>query len=111
MFSLFLIAQIACSSKPTPPVTPVEIPSETSIDETSDCPEGVKVGCNVPDVTQADIDANNAKTTECIDTCIASRQTEAVSAEMIESQCQQQCMEEHFMGQVEVVPTLEESPE
>ena len=111
MLYYLLLVHLGCALKSTTPVQPTTETTDSVTVESDACPEGVKVGCNVPDVTQADIDTNQAKISSCKATCISNRQAESVSADMIESQCQQQCLEEHFMGQVEVVPTLEEPSE
>ena len=110
--SFLLILLFACHNKastaePTADVKP-PVASAASPSENDDCPEGVKTGCNVPDVTQADLDANQQVIQECIDACIQSKQAESRGAETIQSDCQSACFEEHFMGQVEVVPTLTE---
>ena len=96
---------VGCAKQPTPtvPSTPESTPT---VSESNDCPEGVKTGCNVPDVTQSDLDANQQKIQTCTEECIQSRQAESISAEQIQNECHNKCMEEHFMGQVEVIPEI-----
>lgn len=100
---------VGCAKQPVPIVPPV--PETPIISETDDCPEGVKIGCNVPDVTQSDLDANQQLIVTCTETCVQSRQAESIGADQIELECHNQCMEEHFMGQVEVVPEILRDPE
>tara|TARA_B100001093_G_C26191429_1_gene744098 strand:+ start:120 stop:464 length:345 start_codon:yes stop_codon:yes gene_type:complete len=107
---LSLICLLGCAKQPTPTVDPIP-KSAPILSESDDCPEGVKIGCNVPDVTQAELDANQQQIATCTETCIQSRQAESVGAEQIQNECHNQCMEEHFMGQVEVVPEILLSPE
>ena len=105
-YALFMFG---CAKQSTPTTPLMELP--TSITSNSkDCPEGVKVGCNVPDVTQSDLDTNQQLIVTCTETCIQSRQAESISAEQIQNECHNQCMEEHFMGQVEVVPEILRDP-
>ena len=109
-FLFTMIYLLGCAKQPvsTTPA-PSEVPSISA--ETDDCPEGVKIGCNVPDVTQTDLDANQQKIQTCTEECIQSRQAESIGAEQIQHECHNQCMEEHFMGQVEIVPEIILSPE
>ena len=102
---LCTIILLGCAKQPvsTTPA-PSEVPSISA--ETDDCPEGVKIGCNVPDVTQADLDMNQQKIQTCTEECVQSRQAESIGAQQIQHECHNQCMEEHFMGQVEVVPEV-----
>jgi hypothetical protein len=107
---LTMICLLGCAKQPvsTTPA-PSEVPSISA--ETDDCPEGVKTGCNVPDVTQADLDMNQQKIQTCTEECVQSRQAESIGAQQIQHECHNQCMEEHFMGQVEIVPEIILSPE
>ena len=102
---LCTIILLGCAKQPvsTTPA-PSEAPSISA--ETDDCPEGVKTGCNVPDVTQTDLDMNQQKIQTCTEECVQSRQAESIGAQQIQHECHNQCMEEHFMGQVEVVPEV-----
>ena len=100
-----MICLLACAKQATPKVPPTPEPTPIVSDK-DDCPEGVKTGCNVPDVTQTDLDANQQKIQTCTEECIQSRQAESIGAEQIQNECHNQCMEEHFMGQVEVVPEV-----
>ena len=108
-YLMYALCLLSCVKQPAPvvPSTP-EVPT---LSETDDCPEGVKIGCNVPDVTQSDLDANQQLIVTCTETCIQSRQAESISAEQIQNECHNQCMEEHFMGQVEIVPEILRDPE
>ena len=105
LFDVPMICLLGCAktTTTTAPSTP-ETPHPLS--ETDDCPEGVKTGCNVPDVTQSELDANQQLIVTCTETCIQSRQAESIGAEQIQNECHNQCMEEHFMGQVEIVPEI-----
>ena len=47
---------VGCAKQPAPLLP--SVPEAPILSETDDCPEGVKTGCNVPDVTQSDLDAN-----------------------------------------------------
>ena len=102
---LSLICLLGCAKKPTPAVPSTPEPTPI-LSDSEDCPEGVKIGCNVPDVTQADLDGNQQLIVTCTETCVQSRQAESISADQIENECHNQCMEEHFMGQVEVIPEI-----
>ena len=108
MYKPFLFTMIYLFGCAKPPVSttpaPLEVPSISVGKE--DCPEGVKTGCNVPDVTQADLDMNQQKIQTCTEECVQSRQAESIGAQQIQHECHNQCMEEHFMGQVEVVPEV-----
>ena len=88
----------------------MDVPTSITSDS-QDCPEGVKIGCNVPDVTQSDLDANQRLIITCTETCVQSRQAESIGSAQIQNECHNQCMEEHFMGQVEVVPEILRDPE
>ena len=100
---------IGCAKQSSSSTPSIEIPASI-ISDSEDCPEGVKTGCNVPDVTQSDLDANQQLIVTCTDTCVQSRQAESIGAEQIENECHNQCMEEHFMGQVEIVPEILRDP-
>ena len=100
---LTMICLLGCAKQSTPTVTTTPEPTPI-VSETDDCPDGVKTGCNVPDVTQADLDSNQLKIQTCTEECVQSRQAESIGAEQIQNECHNKCMEEHFMGQVEVVP-------
>lgn len=100
---------VGCAKQPAPLLP--SVPEAPILSETDDCPEGVKTGCNVPDVTQSDLDANEQLIVTCTETCIQSRQAESIGADQIQNECHNQCMEEHFMGQVEVVPEILRDPE
>ena len=104
---LFSILMLNCTAK-KPSVNEINstILDSNSTQQLKDCPEGVKTGCNVPDVTQTDLDANQQKIQTCTEECIQSRQAESIGAQQIQNECHNQCMEEHFMGQVEVVPEV-----
>ena len=107
---LSIICMLACA-KQTAPTVPSSIDTEPLQSEGDDCPEGVKTGCNVPDVTQSDLDANQQLIVTCTETCVQSRQAESIGSDQIQNECHNQCMEEHFMGQVEVVPEILRDPE
>lgn len=104
-FLLYALYLLGCAkqSTPTVPSTPEPTPL---VSDSDTCPEGVKTGCNVTDVTQSDLDANEQLIVTCTETCVQSRLTESISAEQIQNECHNQCMEEHFMGQVEIVPEI-----
>ena len=102
IFSLLLC--MSCSSKKKE--EPKAAVSTTSAQEDSDCPPGVKTACNVPTMTQEEIDAVQAKNKDCVQECVQSRQMEAIDHNMIEYQCLQSCNQEHFVGQVQVAPSL-----
>jgi len=72
-----------------------------------DCPPGVKIACNVPTMTQDEIDSINAANKQCFEECVQSRQAEAIAHDVIESECQYSCNQQHFVGQVQVAPSLE----
>lgn len=103
---LFFVFLTACShkstSRPSPP---------TTVENESNCPEGVKTGCNVPGVTESQLQDNQQQIDTCINTCIQSKQTEAQSIDSITLDCQSSCFEQHFIGQVQIVPHLETTSE
>ena len=98
---------VGCAQKKTEPATPEPPPAEQAKTD-DDCPPGVKIDCNVPSMTEQEIANINQAKQECVEKCIESRTAEAIGADVIESQCQQGCEEKHFIGQVQVVPTIEE---
>ena len=100
-FFLFL----ACSPKKKEDLQATTVQSIAK-PEDSDCPPGVKIACNVPTMTQNEINAMNAKNEKCVQECVRSRQMESIDHTMIEEQCQQTCNQEHFVGQVQVAPRL-----
>jgi hypothetical protein len=116
-----MVLSFACLTKKTEPVTTDPTTIEDAAEETSgesDCPEGVKVDCNVPTMTREEIAEINEANRQCVEDCVTSRQAEAMSADLIQEQCQQGCNQKHFVGQVQVAPTLndlenvpEEKPE
>ena len=63
----------------------------------------IKRSGNLPKMTRSELKKKEAARHECIQACINRRQAEAVSASMISQQCQRQCNQDHFIGQVEVV--------
>ena len=105
----------ACTPKQTIPQT-VDTPQSTETIETTEtptlqgtdseeCPEGVKTGCNVPDVTQSELVEKQSALDICLSACPED------SPGQTNQDCVNACQEEHFMGQVEVVPDLEMVPE
>lgn len=105
----YILLMFGCANKSTSTTPSIEVPTSITSDS-EDCPEGVKIGCNVPDVTQSDLDANQQLIVTCTETCVQSRQAESIGADQIENECHNQCMEEHFMGQVEIVPEILRDP-
>ena len=101
---IFLLATACSQKKANPPSDkgPVEVLSADL-----DCPPGVKNDCNVPSLTQDQIDTINAANKKCFEACVTARQMEAIGHEIIESECQQGCDEQHFVGQGQVAQTLE----
>lgn len=99
---LCTVILLSCAQQPTPS-TSAALEAASISAETNDCPEGIKTGCNVPDVTQADLDANQQKIQTCTEECIQVRQAESIGAQQIQHERHNQCMEEHFMGQLEVI--------
>ncbi len=106
-----LIFVFACATKTTEP-TPIDPPptEESSIAPKTDpdCPPGVKTDCNVPTLTQAEIDKIQEANRQCVADCVSSRQAEAMAAQMIQDQCQNSCDQKHFVGQVQIEPVLNE---
>lgn len=70
----------------------------------ADPPPGVKVKGNLPVKTESELAAEDAARDKCVADCVASKQMEARSADAIETDCLGQCMAEHPITQVEVVP-------
>tara|TARA_Y100001954_G_C15256189_1_gene335168 strand:- start:65 stop:415 length:351 start_codon:yes stop_codon:yes gene_type:complete len=103
LFSLLFC--ISCSPKKTEEPQTASVQPASKVDD-SDCPPGVKTACNVPTMTQEEIAAIQEKNKECVQECVRSRQMEAVDYKMIEYQCQESCNQEHFVGQVQVAPSL-----
>ena len=108
-FLPYVLLIIGCAKQSASTTPSSGIPASI-ISDSEDCPEGVKIGCNVPDVTQSDLDANQQLIVTCTETCIQSRQAESIGADQIQNECHNQCMEEHFMGQVEIVPEILRDP-
>ena len=102
LFSLFLCISCSPKKKEEAHTSSVEMPAENN----SDCPPGVKTGCNVPTMTQEEIAAIQEKNKECVQECVQSRQMEAIDHKTIEYQCIESCNQEHFVGQVQVAPSL-----
>ena len=115
-----LLSLISCGQKqpansPTETVSAEEQakPSDDPISKLAiqkkedDCPPGVKISCNVPTMTQEEIDRINAANKQCFEECVQSRQAEAISHDVIESECQHSCNQQHFIGQVQIAPSLE----
>ena len=108
IFSLFLCISCSPKKKEEPQATTsLQVPPTK---DDSDCPPGVKIACNVPTMTQEEIAAVEAKNKECVQECVRSRQMEAIDHKMIEYQCQDSCNQEHFVGQVQVAPSLPIEP-
>ncbi len=103
---LFFTLLTACSHKSTSQTSP-----PTAVENENHCPDGVKTGCNVPEVTESQLQDNQQQIDTCIDTCIQSKQTEARSIDSITLDCQSSCFEQHFIGQVQIVPHLETTSE
>ena len=110
---LGLTLTTACAQKNTGQVA--EKPAHASQSEqvkpataSQPCPKGVKTGCNVPAKTSAQLQKSAQDRQACISKCIKSRQAEAISHELIESQCQIGCNRQHPLHQVRVIPTIEE---
>lgn len=103
LLSLFLCISCSPKKKEEPQVVSTEA---TSTINDSDCPPGVKTGCNVPTMTQEEIAAVQEKNKKCVQECVQSRQMEAIDHKMIEYQCIESCNQEHFVGQVQVAPSL-----
>ena len=59
-------------------------------------------------MTEEEIAKSQEDEQQCFADCVQSRQAEAIAHDVIESECRQSCMQEHFVGQVRVVPS---SPE
>lgn len=102
IFSLFLCFSCSPKKKEEPQAASQTTPKT----DDADCPPGVKTACNVPTMTQEEIAVIQEKNKECVQECVRSRQMEAVDHNMIESQCQHSCNQEHFVGQVQVAPSL-----
>ena len=121
IFFLATLFSLASCGEKKPTATPTETvsvekqanPSDEKISELDiqkkeeDCPPGVKIACNVPTMTQEEIDRINAANKQCFEECVQSRQAEAVAHDVIESECQYSCNQQHFVGQVQVAPSLE----
>lgn len=106
-----LIIVMACATKkndPTPMATPASEDMSINSNNQEDCPVGVKTDCNVPTLSQTDIDKINEANRQCVIDCVSSRQTEAMAADLIQEQCQRGCDQKHFVGQVQVDPVLNE---
>ena len=109
----WILSSVACSTKKAT-VEPAEEAAGEALEQnettgsTADCPEGVKTPCNVPSMTAEEIAEINAANLQCVEACVAQRRVEAMSADIIQSQCQQSCDAKHFVGQVQVVPSVQE---
>ena len=103
----------ACSQKNTgqSPESPAQTTQPENRPPTTTakpCPEGVKTGCNVPAKTDAQLQKSAQERKSCITKCIKSRQAEAISHVLIESQCKTACNRQHPQNQVRVIPTIED---
>ncbi len=103
---LSLLFLLACSPKKQEEPKTTVSSQNISIEKEQDCPPGVKTACNVPTMTQEEINAIQEKNKECVQECVQSRQMEAIDHKMIEYQCQESCNQKHFVGQVQVAPSL-----
>ena len=102
-FGIFCLL-LACKTVPT-----VSTPSgEPETTEASESEEGVKSPGNLPVRTEEELAQEEAARRACIESCVESRQMEAVAIEMIEESCATGCMEDHPIMQVEMAapPTL-----
>ena len=110
-----LLSPLSCAQKNTETLSsnPTEM-TDTTASETQDptfckkkedCPSGVKTPCNVPAMTEEEIAKSQEDEQQCFADCVQSRQAEAIAHDVIEAECQQSCMQEHFIGQVRVVPS------
>ena len=104
IYFLLLTTYVGCAQKTTSPATPIDI--TVPIQEDEDCPEAVKVSCNVPDMTETEMNKIYEASQQCVEQCVQNRQAESVSADMIKQECQRGCDAKFFVGQVEVVPEL-----
>lgn len=98
-----LILFTACTAKQSTPNT-LDIP-KMEVANSEECPEGVKIGCNVPDVTESELVERESALDLCLSACPED------SPEQSNQDCVNTCQEEHFIGQVEIVPDLEIAPE
>jgi hypothetical protein len=65
----------------------------------------IKAPGNLPVRTEAEL-AEEARVREaCVTECVRTRSMEAVAIEVIEASCQQRCLQEHPIEQVEVIPS------
>lgn len=103
-----LVTAFACS--PKKPVPQSERGSVEAQPDGSDCPSGVKNGCNEPTLTQDPTATSNVANKKCFEACVSARQMEAIGHETIELECQRGCDEIHFAGQLEVAPDLANVP-
>ena len=99
IFTLLLFT--ACTPKTTPETLDTPI---IEVSEKEECPEGVKIGCNVPDVTESELVERQSALDICLSACPED------SPGQSNQDCLNACQEEHFMGQVEIVPDLEMAP-
>ena len=99
LVSAFAVSFLACSKKNAAPPEKATVIEEASA---SDCPPGVKTGCNVPMLTKDEISAIQEANQKCVQECVQARQAEAMDATIIREQCQRTCDQEHFVGQVQV---------
>lgn len=93
-------APVKAEREPDPPSTP-EAAAEADPDKP---PANVKVKGNLPVKTESELAAEAEARDECVSDCVDARKMEAKGADAIEVECQQQCMAEHPVEQVEVVP-------
>ena len=101
-----LILFTACTAKQSTPNTLDKPKMEVAkVANTEDCPEGVKTGCNVPDVTESELVERESALDLCLSACPEN------SPEQSNQDCVNTCQEEHFIGQVEIVPDLKMAPE
>ena len=98
--SLFFAFMFACTKAAAPPpenAAPVQLsPAEVASE--------VKAPGNLPVLTETEQAKEEAKRRACIEECIASRQAEAIAAEMIADQCQQGCIKKIPVRQLEIIP-------
>ena len=78
-------------------------PSEQADDLSASGHSDGKNISNVPGLSPAELERREAARRRCVTRCVLSRQMEAVSHTTIQQQCADQCMDEHFVGQVRVI--------
>ena len=111
----WLVWGVACSTKKatSDPSEGVSVEPTTEKSDAAEgkvhCPEGGQTPCTVSSMTPQEIANTNEANLQCVAACVESRRVEAISADVIQRQCQQSCDGKHLAGQPHLLLSPQES--